>query len=169
MTRWYRAYEGTVSDPKLAEAAMLARVPRAVSIAAWHAVLESAAGANDGGRFPTSPHRVAAALSEPDGPIAALFAAFSELGLIASGAIEDWESIVGRDRPFAHEWAVIRARIFERDDYTCTYCGARGVRLECDHIVPVARGGGHEDDNLTTACQPCNRAKRDKLISEWRP
>lgn len=72
-------------------------------------------------------------------------------------------------RPFAHEWAILRAQVFERDDYTCTYCGARGVALECDHVIPVARGGTSEMDNLTTACRTCNRSKRDKLIEEWKP
>jgi len=76
---------------------------------------------------------------------------------------------LGARRPSANAWNVIRARIFERDDYTCTYCGERGRSLECDHIFPVARGGRHTDDNLTTACRPCNRSKRDKLLSEWRP
>lgn len=71
------------------------------------------------------------------------------------------------NRPSAKEWAVIRARIFERDDYTCQYCGARGGRLECDHIHPVAKGGSHEDENLATACFKCNRAKRDKTLDEW--
>ena len=71
-------------------------------------------------------------------------------------------------RPHVTVWRVIRDRIFQRDGYTCAYCGARGVSLECDHVVPVARGGGHEDENLTTACRSCNRSKRDKLVSEWR-
>ena len=71
-------------------------------------------------------------------------------------------------RPSQSEWAEIRKRIFARDDYICTYCKARGGRLECDHIVPVAKGGNHEDENLTTSCFPCNRSKRDKTVEEWR-
>ena len=59
--------------------------------------------------------------------------------------------------------------IFTRDDYTCQYCGVRGTKLECDHKHPVARGGSHDDENLVTACRTCNRSKRDKLITEWRP
>lgn len=70
-------------------------------------------------------------------------------------------------RPSAEVWAKIRSRIFERDDYTCQYCGVRGVKLECDHVVPVSRGGSNDDDNLKTACRDCNRSKRDKLIDEW--
>lgn len=65
-------------------------------------------------------------------------------------------------------WVAARKRIFERDDYTCQYCGIRAVALECDHVIPVCRGGSDDDNNLTTACQSCNRSKRDMLVSEWR-
>ena len=71
-------------------------------------------------------------------------------------------------RPPAHEWSLIRAEVFERDDYSCQYCGAHGVSLECDHIVPVAHGGTHDLENLTTACKPCNRSKAAKTLEEWK-
>jgi 5-methylcytosine-specific restriction endonuclease McrA len=67
----------------------------------------------------------------------------------------------------ADEWAKLRKAVFERDNYTCRYCGARGVRLECDHVIPISRGGSNDMDNLATACLPCNRSKRDKMLSEW--
>jgi hypothetical protein len=70
-------------------------------------------------------------------------------------------------RPPQSEWAEIRAFVFERDDYTCQYCGEYGGRLECDHVVPVSRGGTNDFENLLTACFGCNRSKRDKLLSEW--
>lgn len=73
----------------------------------------------------------------------------------------------GSDRLPPSEWVPIRQRIFARDDFTCTYCGERGGQLECDHIHPLSRGGSNDDDNLTTACRPCNRAKRDKTLDEW--
>lgn len=68
----------------------------------------------------------------------------------------------------AYEWAELRSTVFLRDDFTCAYCGSRGGKLECDHIIPVSRGGSHELDNLVTACKPCNRAKAGKFLSEWR-
>lgn len=71
-------------------------------------------------------------------------------------------------RPSQSAWTAIRDRIFRRDEYTCAYCSAKGVQLECDHVIPVARGGKHDDSNLVTACRKCNRSKRDKLLSEWR-
>jgi 5-methylcytosine-specific restriction endonuclease McrA len=72
-----------------------------------------------------------------------------------------------RHEILSDEWARIRAEVFRRDDYTCQYCGDRGVRLEADHIVPVSRGGQTVLENLATACLPCNRAKGTKLLSEW--
>ena len=68
----------------------------------------------------------------------------------------------------AVEWAEIRSAVFERDNFTCTYCGERGGKLECDHVHPLSRGGSNEMDNLTTACFSCNRSKHAKTLSEWR-
>lgn len=70
-------------------------------------------------------------------------------------------------RPSSEVWRKIRSRIFERDAFTCVYCGARGVRLECDHIVPVAIGGSHDESNLATACFACNRSKHSKTLEQW--
>lgn len=67
----------------------------------------------------------------------------------------------------SNEWSALRSEIFERDDYTCRYCGARGGALECDHVIPVAKGGSNRPGNLTTACRTCNRAKHAKTLKEW--
>lgn len=72
------------------------------------------------------------------------------------------------DRPSINEWITLRQFVFKRDNFTCQYCGSRGGKLECDHIVPVSKGGSHEIWNLTTACFKCNRAKGSKLLKEWR-
>ncbi len=57
----------------------------------------------------------------------------------------------------------VRKRFFvlKRDRYRCRLCGATGVGLEVDHVVPAARGGSDALDNLQTLCIPCNRGKRD--------
>lgn len=72
------------------------------------------------------------------------------------------------DRMPPQEWASIRKGVFERDDYTCQYCGVRGGKLECDHVTPLALGGTNEPGNLVTACADCNRSKHAKPLSEWR-
>lgn len=71
-------------------------------------------------------------------------------------------------RPLVNEWRLIRAKIFKRDNYTCRYCGERAGKLECDHIIPISRGGNNNETNLVTACFVCNRSKRSKLLSEWK-
>jgi hypothetical protein len=85
MSRWYRTHVGLVVDAKLAEVAVVAECSRAVVIAAWHSILESSAGVNDGGRFDTTPRRVAAILAEPIAVVERVFAAFADLGMIAGG------------------------------------------------------------------------------------
>lgn len=69
----------------------------------------------------------------------------------------------------AIQWSEIRSTVFQRDNYTCTYCGERGGRLECDHIHPLSKGGSNEIDNLTTSCFKCNRSKHAKTLADWRP
>lgn len=64
-------------------------------------------------------------------------------------------------------WAQLRASTFERDDFTCQYCFERGGPLECDHVIPLSRGGTNELGNLVTACVDCNRSKRAQLIEQW--
>jgi len=90
MSRWYRAYEGTVTDPKLGEVALVAGCSRSVAIATWHAILEDCAAVNDGGRFETTPRRVAVILGEPLATIEAVFAELAALGMIADGAASAW-------------------------------------------------------------------------------
>jgi hypothetical protein len=69
------------------------------------------------------------------------------------------------------KWDVIRRKVFERDNYTCFYCGKSkdkdGVRLVCDHIDALTKGGGNEFNNLVSACKECNRAKGTKPIEEF--
>lgn len=60
----------------------------------------------------------------------------------------------------------LRHEVFKRDGYRCRECGASKdeTSLEIDHIVPVARGGTNDIDNLQTLCRECNRMK---LTDTW--
>lgn len=60
----------------------------------------------------------------------------------------------------------VRFDVFNRDRFTCVYCGATppGVLLHIDHVTPVSRGGDSGIDNLVTACQPCNLGKSAKSL-----
>jgi 5-methylcytosine-specific restriction endonuclease McrA len=54
------------------------------------------------------------------------------------------------------EW---RQLIFERDDFTCQFCGARGGRLQADHILPFSTHPRlrYELSNGRTLCVPCHQ------------
>lgn len=59
-----------------------------------------------------------------------------------------------------------RFQIFERDHFTCRYCGSQApqVPLRVDHILAISRGGTDNDSNLVTACQDCNSGKGELLL-----
>ncbi len=61
----------------------------------------------------------------------------------------------------------LRFDVFKRDGFKCMYCGncPPAVLLHVDHINPVARGGKNDNDNLVTACEPCNQGKSDVPLS----
>ncbi|MBA7698599.1 hypothetical protein ES703_107277 [subsurface metagenome] len=72
--------------------------------------------------------------------------------------------------------AYVRAT-FIRDNFTCQECGYHKMmdnrpwlpdmsNLECDHIIPLARGGETTMDNLQTLCQKCNRQKGIKVADD---
>jgi len=59
-------------------------------------------------------------------------------------------------------------RIYERDQFTCQYCGWSGGKgfsswfvacLSIDHIMPQSAGGTNDDSNLVVACHACNLYK----------
>ncbi|MEO8953607.1 MAG: RNA-guided endonuclease IscB [Ktedonobacteraceae bacterium] len=49
----------------------------------------------------------------------------------------------------------------------CAYCGATGVPLQLEHILPKARGGSDRVSNLTLACKPCNVRKGTQTAEEF--
>lgn len=56
--------------------------------------------------------------------------------------------------------------ILDLFEHRCAYCGAGGVTLEKDHVVPVSRGGNHSEDNVVPACRHCNAVKHTKTPEE---
>lgn len=55
--------------------------------------------------------------------------------------------------------------VWERDDYTCQYCGKKittKAYLSADHVIPRCQGGGETYENMVTACMGCNRRKGDQ-------
>ncbi len=71
--------------------------------------------------------------------------------------------LIRRPRP---QMRLTRRDIFQRDRYTCQYCGRQGRDLTIDHVVPRHRGGRHAWENLVSACRPCNHRKAGRTPSE---
>lgn len=71
------------------------------------------------------------------------------------------ERLTIRDLPRA-EWEALRVECFERDDYTCQWCGST-EEPQADHIRPISEWPELALDltNLQTLCGPCNRRKSD--------
>lgn len=65
----------------------------------------------------------------------------------------------------------LRAQVLTRNGFTCQMCGVgpgdtdpttgRKVRLQVDHILDRAAGGGDELGNLRTLCSTCNQGARN--------
>lgn len=66
----------------------------------------------------------------------------------------------GRYIPFK-----IKMRVVRRDNYTCQHCSEhlKDDQVEFDHIIPVAKGGSSEEQNIRLTCFRCNRDKSDKV------
>lgn len=73
-----------------------------------------------------------------------------------------WQNTSARNLNRPSNWPSIRAQVLARDRFTCQMCGARS-ELEVDHIIPVAKGGSWELDNLWTLCGPDHKAKSKKF------
>jgi len=61
-----------------------------------------------------------------------------------------------------------RFQIFQKDNFTCQYCGrkAPNVELQIDHKYPKSKGGKDEIENYITACSECNLGKGDIILKE---
>jgi 5-methylcytosine-specific restriction endonuclease McrA len=67
--------------------------------------------------------------------------------------------MIKRPRP---ERKLTRLEVFNRDRYTCQYCGKETRQLTLDHVIPRHRGGQHTWENVVSACISCNRRKAGK-------
>lgn len=59
----------------------------------------------------------------------------------------------------------LRAKLAERDNYTCAYCQKKVEKFHIDHIYPKSKGGKHIAENLITSCVSCNLAKGNKILN----
>ena len=168
---WVRLWAGMTSDTKWQTVARKSGQPRYLVIAIYTHLMMLANEAEDRGDVSeVSIEDIASAMDCDEDQVSSVIEAMQ--GRVIEGSrLVDWKKFQApaeNYRQSAEVWMVTRMRIFERDDFTCAYCGKRGVSLECDHVIPVSQGGSSNDDNLTTACRDCNRSKGAKTPEQWR-
>lgn len=61
-------------------------------------------------------------------------------------------------RAWDHLAKTLAPMVFDRDGHRCRQCKAT-EDLTVDHIIPLVRGGAHDEGNLQTLCRPCNSRK----------
>ena len=49
----------------------------------------------------------------------------------------------------------------------CAYCGADGLALQKDCVLPISRGGRYTLDNVVPACASCNASKCNTELTSW--
>lgn len=59
-----------------------------------------------------------------------------------------------------------KAKVLNRDGYTCQYCKGkkRDSKLEVHHIVYRSNGGSDEEDNLVTLCHTCHKGVHNGTV-----
>jgi 5-methylcytosine-specific restriction endonuclease McrA len=64
--------------------------------------------------------------------------------------------------------------VLERDKYRCRYCGLDGTAsfenaliMSVDFVVPRARKGPKDPNNLVACCRPCNMIKGRRVYDSF--
>ena len=63
----------------------------------------------------------------------------------------------------------VRGRVYSKDRGICGICGKPVNRYEftIDHIIPLAKGGSNDEDNLQVAHEFCNKVKGSYTENEY--
>jgi hypothetical protein len=63
----------------------------------------------------------------------------------------------------------MRLEVFERDDFTCQFCGTKlsPELLTIDHLIPISLGGHDEMTNYISCCSTCNQSKANTPLSDF--
>ena len=71
------------------------------------------------------------------------------------------ENLDGKNKR-GHISQEVRLEVWQRDGGRCVDCSSQ-LKLEFDHIIPVAMGGSDTARNLQLLCETCNRRKGASL------
>lgn len=188
---WFRLYNETLTDRKIARICRESKQPKALVLGVWVTFLTLAS---------ESPHRGYLLISddlaistdeirEETGLDEDTFNRIVE-GLTFYGMVErenhcwlvcNWEGRqpagddskqrVQRYREKRKQSGMSAASTYDRhailarDYHECVYCGSK-ENLCVDHVYPIRQGGTDADDNLAAACKKCNSGKSGRTPEE---
>jgi 5-methylcytosine-specific restriction endonuclease McrA len=61
----------------------------------------------------------------------------------------------------------VREYLLEKWGRNCSYCDAKDLPLQIEHIKPKANGGSNRISNLTLSCHACNQRKGARSIKDF--
>jgi 5-methylcytosine-specific restriction protein A len=73
-----------------------------------------------------------------------------------------WSRTSRHDRGYGHQWNKLRQQVLKRDKHLCQPClraSALSPATQVDHIIPKAKGGTDDLENLEGICSPCHKRK----------
>lgn len=74
-----------------------------------------------------------------------------------------------QERGYGAEYGRARAIAMSRDFHLCQPCKRAGrvtPATECDHIIPMHKGGTNEATNLQGICRECHKEKTEREAAE---
>ena len=61
----------------------------------------------------------------------------------------------------------VREYLLEKWERKCSYCDAKDIPLQIEHIQPKAKGGSNRISNLCLSCEKCNQKKGTQEIEKF--
>lgn len=74
------------------------------------------------------------------------------------------------NKRYDHRWRKIRNAYIQAHSL-CEHCQENGrvtPAQEVDHIIPLDKGGTHDEANLQALCKPCHSSKTAREDDRWR-
>jgi 5-methylcytosine-specific restriction enzyme A len=80
-----------------------------------------------------------------------------------------WSPLSRHERGYGYRWVKLRETILKRDCHLCQACQREGrvtIATEVDHVMPKAKGGTDDPENLQAICKSCHSAKSEREAAE---
>lgn len=58
-------------------------------------------------------------------------------------------------------------QVYDRDEYSCRYCGIKAVPMTVDHVILWEESGPSTVNNLVTSCRKCNKLRGNMQYVDW--